>query len=538
MSRVPIPVESATPKPRGDSGAPLRVALGILGSRLTGLVRESLTGHFFGVETIAADAFRAALRVPTLLSNLFGEGVLSAAFVTVYSKLRAGQEDEQAEHVAAAVFGILALVCSVLVVIGVSLTPFLIDLIAPGFKGEERLLTIQIVRILFPGTGVLVMSAWCLGVLNSHRRFLLSYLSPVAVNAVVIAALVALGRHSVRERLVIYTAWAFVAGYVLQFLIQLPRVLRVLPGFRPTVEWRSPHVRSVLRNFGPIFLSRGVIQISGYIDSMIASELPRGAVAILGYAQYISILPISLFSMSVAAAELPAMSSVVGNREEIAALLRDRLSAGLRNIAFFIIPSAVALLILGDVVGGAIYQSGRFTHSDAIYLWSVLAGSSVGLLASALGRLYSSAFYALLDTRTPLRFAVIRVVITTILGLLCAFELPHWLGIDPRWAVGGLTASAGIAGWVEFTLLRRALNLRIGKTGLPAGFLLKLWSIAVLGAACGYMVKLPFGSGHPRLLALVVLPLYGAIYFGGSMLAGIPESTSALRSVARRFRRA
>ena len=533
------PVLTRVPNARSRSrlGASSRVALGILGSRITGLIRERVIGHYFGVETIAADAFRAAVRVPNLLSNLFGEGVLSASFVTVYSKLRASEQHEDAEDVAAAVFGILALACALVVALGVLLAPVLIDLIAPGFSGEKRLLTIHIVRILFPGTGVLVMSAWCLGVLNSHRRFLLSYLSPVAVNAVVVVALIALGAGSAQEQLVIDTAWAFVAGYALQFVIQLPRVLRVLPEFRIAFEWQSPHVRSVMRNFGPIFVSRGVVQISAYIDSMIASKLPLGAVAALGYAQVISMLPISLFSMSVSAAELPALSSAVGDEEEVAAFLRARLSAGLRRIAFFTVPSAVAFLVLGDVLAAALYETGRFVHADAVYLWGVLAGSAVGLLATALGRLYSSGFYALLDTRTPLRFAVIRVVLTTALGLLSAFELPGWLGIDPKWGVAALTASAGIAGWVEFVLLRRALNQRIGETGFPADFAVKLWSIALLGAALGYFVKLALGTAHPILLALLVVPLYGAVYFAGTVVAGIPESSAALNSALDRFRR-
>ena len=531
------PIESplSAAKPRAGFGGSFRVALGIFGSRVTGLVRESVTGHYLGVETVAADAFRAAFRVPNLLSNLFGEGVLSAAFVTVYSKLRAAHEDEEAEDLAGAVFGLLALVCSVLVLLGVLFTPALIDLIAPGFTDEKRLLTIQIVRILFPGTGVLVMSAWCLGVLNSHRRFLLSYLSPVAVNITVIAALLILGRRSGQNRLVLYMAWAFLGGYALQFLIQLPRVLRVLPAFRPMVEWHSPAIRAVLRSFGPIFVSRGVVQLSAYIDSMIASKLPLGAVAVLGYGQVISVLPISLFSMSVSAAELPALSSATGDREQIAAFIRRRLSVALRRIAFFIIPSAVAFLVLGDVIGAALYQTGQFRHSDAIYLWSVLAGSAVGLLATSLGRLYSSAFYALLDTRTPLRFAVIRVVLTTVLGLLCAFKLPGWLGVDSKWGVAGLTASAGVAGWVEFVLLRHALARRIGSTPIPAEFTLKLWSIAFAGAGLGYLIKLVLGSAHPRLLALAVLPVYGLVYFGGTILAGVPESVATVKSVLGRL---
>ena len=425
-------------KPTLPGGAAFRVALGIFISRVTGLIRERVIAHYFGNSGVA-DAFRAAIRIPNLLNNLFGEGVLSASFVTVYSRLRAQERTEEAEHLASAVFGILALVCAVMVTLGVLLTPWLIDAIAPGFSGERRELTIRMVRILFPGTGLLVMSAWCLGILNSHRRFLLSYTAPVAVNFTMITALVVFGPRVTQDRLAIYLAWSSVLGSGLQFLVQLPRVLKLVPHFRPLLDTASEQIRTVIRNFGPIFLSRGVVQISAYIDSMIASLLPLGAVAALGYGQIISLLPISLFSMSVSAAELPALSSALGTETEVAGYLRTRLQTGLRRIAFFIVPSAVAFLVLGDVVAGALYQSGRFHRTDTVYVWAVLAGSSVGLLATALGRLYSSAFYALYDTKTPLRFAIVRVVLTTSLGFLFALWLPRPLGIDLKWGVAGLT---------------------------------------------------------------------------------------------------
>lgn len=515
-------------------GASSRVAAGILVSRITGLIRESVIAHYFGNSSIAG-VFRAAIRIPNLLSNLFGEGVLSAAFVTVYSKLRAREENEAAEHVAAAIFGVLALVCAVLVLVGVIATPLMIDAIVPGFKGDDRRLTIQLVRILFPGAGMLVMSAWCLGILNSHRRFLLSYMAPVAMNVTMIAAAFLYGWYSPQQWLVIDLAWASVLGSVLQFAVQLPRVLELLPGFRPALDIRSEHVRTVIRNFGPVSLSRGVVQISAYIDQIIASYLGPVAVSTLGFGQIISILPISLFSMSVSAAELPVLSSAIGTQEEISAALRQRLAPGLRRIAFLVIPSAVAFLALGDVLAGALYQTGYFHHRDAVYVWSALAGSAVGLLATALGRLYSSAFYALLDTRTPLRFALIRVAITAGLGYIFALRLPHWIGIDPKWGVAGLTASAGIAGWFEFALLRHALNQRIGRTGIPVGFTLKLWGVAFLGAALGYLAKKMLGSDYPRLLAFVVLPIYGAVYFGGASYLGIDESTSILLPLFRRL---
>jgi putative peptidoglycan lipid II flippase len=436
---------STAPKPAalGDSST---VALGILLSRIVGFLRESVIAHYIGGVSIYADALRSAIKIPNLLSNLFGEGVLSASFVTVYAKLRARGEDKEAEHLAAAVFGILSLVCAVLVLLGITATPLFIDLIVPGFHGERRILAVRLVRILFPATGLLVMSSWCLGVLNSHRQFLLSYLAPVALSVAVIFVTITTGRSAADAQLVEDVAWGWVLGSLCQFLVQLPNVLTLLPGFRPVLDVKSPHVRAVLRNFGPVFLSRGVVQVSAYVDQWIASFLPIGSTSILACGQFISILPVSLFSMSVSAAELPALSSATGTEEEIAAYLRQRLSAGLRRIAFFIIPSAVAFLLLGDTVTAAIYQSGKFHRSDVVLVWSVLAGSAVGLLATSLGRLYSSAFYALLDTKTPLRFATIRVTLTAILGAVCSLLLPHWLGIDQKWGVAGLTASAGVAG--------------------------------------------------------------------------------------------
>ena len=494
-----------------------------------------MIAHFFGAGYVA-DAFRGAFRIPNMLNNLFGEGVLSASFITVYARVRALGKEKEAQELAGIVFGTLALVCSVLVTAGILLAPALTDIIVPGFTGRQRALTIQIIRILFPGTGFLVLGAWCLGVLNSHRSFLLPYVAPVAANLIMVTALFALGNGASQEQLVLKLAWAFVVGSAFQFLVQLPKTLRFLPGFRPSLNLGSTHARTVIRNFGPIFLSRGVVQVSAYIDQMIASWLPLGSVAHLGYGQVISMLPISLFSMSVSAAELPTLSSATGTAEEVAATLRKRLLSGLRRIAFFTIPSAAAFLLLGDVIASAIYQSGRFTHRDAVYVWAVLAGSAVGLLASSLGRLYSSGFYALLDSRTPLRFALVRIALTTGLGFLFALELPRWLGIDPRLGVAGLTASAGVAGWVEFALLRRALNQRIGRTGIPIEFIVKLWPSALLSGALAYFAKPFFAPGHPRIQAALVLPLFGLLYFGFTRTLGVAESREVTGAVLRRLR--
>jgi putative peptidoglycan lipid II flippase len=532
LTRQPSAITSETQPPHLSSssvpsnsalGASSLVALGILLSRITGLVRERVTAHYLGNSGVAG-VFRAAVRIPNLLNTLFGEGVLSAAFVTVYSKLRAESKNQEAEHLAQATFALLSLVCATVVLAGVIATPLLIDLIAPGFHGSERALTGTIVRILFPGTGMLVMSAWCLGVLNSHRLFLLSYTAPVALNAAMIAAPLFAGMGTPPDRLVFDLAWAFVGGSVLQFLVQLPKVLQILPNFRPVLDVESPHIRTVIRNFGPVFLSRGVVQVSAYVDQMIASFLGTVAVSTLGYAQVISVLPVSLFSMSVSAAELPAMSSLTGSESEVASLLRSRLNASLRRIAFFVVPSAVAFLFLGDVIAATLYQSGRFVHADAVYVWGALGGAAVGLLATSLGRLYSSAFYALLDTRTPLRFAIIRVVLTTVLGYIFALHLPAWLGIGNKWGVAGLTSSAGIAGWVEFLLLRRSLQDRIGTVRIPKRILLKLWLPALTAGTLSWALKAVVGSAHPLWSGIVLFLVFGSTYLGATLLLGLDEA--------------
>lgn len=515
-----------------SAGHAVLVAAGILLSRMAGLVRQTAFAHYFGTSE-AADAFNAAFRIPNFLQNLFGEGALSASFIPVYASLLSRGDPREADRVAGAVGTVLALATSVLVALGVVAAPWLVAVLAPGFEGSTEALTVRLVRVLFPGAGLLVLSAWCLGILNSHRRFLLSYAAPVAWNAAMIAALLGFGPTLQRERLAEALAWASVVGSALQLGVQVPTLTRLARHLRPSLGRGDPHVATVIRNFGPAFVSRGVVQISAYVDTVLASWLPSGSVATLMYAQTLYTLPVSLFGMAVSAAELPAMAADGGEGDRADAL-RTRLDAGLGRIAFFVVPSAVVFLALGDVVAQALFQSGRFEHDDAVRVWATLAGSSVGLLASTLGRLYASAFYALKDTRTPLAFAVIRVALTTVLGVLAALWLPPALGLGAEWGLPGLTASAGVAGWIEFALLRRALGARIGPTGIPLRTLAGLWGAGACAAAAAFGVKLLVLGGQPQLVAALVLGTFGALYLGATALAGVPHARQLLRRVLRR----
>ncbi len=279
-------------------------------SRITGLIRQRVFSHYFGLRNDAADAFTAAFRIPNFLQNLFGEGALSASFIPVYAALLARGERREADRVAGAVVSLLTLIVAAIVLVGVVATPLLIAAVAPGFHGSKRELTIAIVRVLFPGAGLFVVSAWCLGVLNSHHKFLLSYASGVMWNAAMIATLVIFGAGTTLPRLAVILAWGSVAGSALQFAVQVPVVWRVAPDLRLSFDTTSEHVRTIGRNFVPALLGRGVNQVSAYIDQLIASLLGTGAVTGLQNASTLYTLPMSLFGMAVSAAELPAMSGI------------------------------------------------------------------------------------------------------------------------------------------------------------------------------------------------------------------------------------
>jgi len=552
-------VTTTPPKPaRRSRASAFWVGAGILLSRIAGLIRSKVFAHYLGLSD-AAGAFNAAMRIPNVLQNLLGEGVLSASFIPVYSRLLAEGQKELAGRVAGIVGSLLAIAVSIVVLLGVLLSPFLVELISPGFPADLRLLTVHLIQIVFPGIGLFVLSAWCLGILNSHRLFFISYVAPVLWNLAMIATLIGFGSRESQSALAVTVAWGSVAGAFLQFAVQLFFIY-----FRKSADGHSigativfavnttlAPIRQVFRSFGPVVVSRGVVQLSAYIDTYIASWLGATTVAALSAAQILYLLPVSLFGMSVAASELPEMSSATGTQAEIHEKLRTRLIAGKRNIAFYVIPCVAGFLILGRHCVAGLFLGGKFGTQDTLWVWYILMGSTVGLLAATWGRLYSSAFYALRDTRTPLWFALIRVTLTAILGYLCAFPLrpylnsvllhflhlplPNIVGIEKGLGAVGLTLSAGLAGWVEFLLLRRALQARIGSTALPNHYPSKIWAAALCASAAGWAVgryvhidhRYPTLDRYFNLTAL--LGAFGIVYAIITLWAGLPEARSLLR---------
>lgn len=496
------------------------VAAGILLSRIAGLVRVRATAHYLGT-TAFADVVGAMFRMPNVLQNLLGEGTLSASFIPVYAELLEEGKEEEAGRVAGAVFALLAAVAGALALVGVLFAPALVSIFAPGFEGVRRELTIAAVRIIFPMAGILVLSAWALGILNSHRRFFVPYVAPVLWNAAIIGALVALGGELAPDRLVLAVAWGALVGGLLQFAVQLPSVFSLERRLRVSLTTRLAGVREAARNAGPAILGRGVVQLSSYIDLFLASFIALGEVAILTYAQTLYILPISLFGMSVAAAELPELAR---QRAGAAEALRARVNAGLARIAFYVVPSVAGYLALGDVVVAALFQTGDFGPDDTFVTYVVLGGYAFGLLASTATRLFSSAFFALHDTRTPAKIALIRVAVAAGAGAVLMFALERvQVRGEPIGALG-LSLATSIGAWIEWSLLRRSLMPRIGAVGAGAGALARMFSAAGLAALAARGVALALSRLDEIVAAVVVLGAYGAIYVVIGLALGLGEA--------------
>jgi putative peptidoglycan lipid II flippase len=474
--------------PRRRPGGSALVAGGIGLSRLAGLLREMVTSRVLGL-SLAADAFAAAARIPNLLQNLLGEGVLSASFVPVYSQLLDDEDETDANRVAGAVGALLSVVTGLAVLILVIAARPITTVLAPGLSGEVFELAVDFTRIMAVGIGFLVMSAWCLGILNSHRNFLLPYAAPVIWNAAQIVALLFIWwRDWPLDDAARGLAIAVTVGGALQLLVQLPTVRRLARGLRFRIDNHHRAVKEVRRRFAPAVLGRGVVQISAYLDLILATFLAAGALSALFKAQMLYTLPVSLFAMSVAAAELPEMSRLVDDPDALVARTRRSLD----RIAFWMLLASFVMIAAGDLVVGVLFQGGKFDATDGVLVWFILGAYALGLPAIGASRLLQNTCYAIGDTRGPARIAAVRVGIAALVGLVVMFPLDRVLvgpdgliglgdilafgplDVDVRSVGGpvrlgavGLAVGSAIGAWVELTLLSGLVHQKIPSLGDP-----------------------------------------------------------------------
>lgn len=500
------------------------VGAGIAVSRAVGLVRNTVFAHYFG-SGAESDAFNAALKIPNIVRNLLGEGTISASFIPVYSAMLGRGEEKDARALAGAVLGILLAMVSGLTLAGIAFAPAITALVATGFDPARYELTTRLVRVLFPMTGLMVISGWCLGVQNSHRLFFNSYASAALWSLAQIALLLGWGRLAPNlTELAWWLAWATLAGSALQVLAQLPQVLRLVRPLRVSLDPATTGVRDTLRNFAPVVVALGLFQFSSLIDLQIASWLPQGAATNLNYATVVYLLPISLFGISVAASSLPEFS-----RESDAtasSALLERLRAGWLRILFYIVPTTAVFLVHGDLVVSAIYRTGRFGASDVYQVRLVLAAYAVGLVGYASVKLLASAYYALRDYRTPLRAAMLSIAAGTAISVSIAIPMRRSLA-----AAAGLALGAALGAYVNLAVLSRGLSRRLGALYTP-----RMWrstariaAAAVIATALSLPARWALSGRHHLLEALPTLAIFSLCYLLVAWVAGSGEAARWLR---------
>jgi putative peptidoglycan lipid II flippase len=515
------------------------VGAGIFLSRVAGFLRDAVLNYYLG-NSREADAWRAAIRTPNVIQNLLGEGTLSASFIPVYAEFLEEGREEDAGRFAGAALGLLLVVAFGFALIGIVLAPLLVGLLFWRWDPEKQALTVTLVRIIFPMTATLVVSAWALGILNSHRRFFVSYVAPVAWNAAMITTLVVFGSFlgwdaAGRDaELVTVLAMGALVGGVLQLLFQFPWVIPVLKHFKLSLGKRVAGMREAIHNLLPVVAARGVVNLSGLLDAVLAGLLAEAALSILSNAQTLYFLPISLFGMAIAASELPELSR---SRAAVQEVLVPRVRRALDRLAFLLLPSALAYVFLGDVLTAGLFQRGDFGPADTAAVHLVLAAYALGLPASASSRALSSVFYALRDTRTPAIVATGRVVLSVAVGASLMFPLDH-LGVgDLRFGAAGLALGSAVGAWTEFILLRRHLNRHLGPHGPGVKRVVRMCAASVVALAVGLGAKaiLGFSSGAgllpdtlgndsiwlDPLAALGTAGAFGVAYLGAAAALGV-----------------
>lgn len=520
---------------QGGGRSALVVGAGIFISRVVGLLRNTVFAYYFGAGA-ASDAYNAAFRIPNAVRNLLGEGTLSAAFVPVYSRHLGRGDTASARALANAMLGLLFVAVSVLTLVGIASAPWLTATLAAGFDEPTRALTTRLTRVLFPMTGVMVLSGWCLGIQNSHRKFFWSYASAALWSVAQIVLLLVGGpRARDAEQLAYWLAWATLAGALLQVAAQAPEVLRLLGPLRPSLDRANDSVRQVLRNLVPVVTALGVVQISAFVDLQIASFLPAGAATNITYANTLALLPVSLFGVSVAAASLPEFSRDSGALALDA--LRERLRSGWQRILFYVVPSAVAFIVLGDYCVGLLYRAGRFGAEEQRIVHAVLTGYAIGLVSFGSVKLLGSAFHALQDYRTPLRASLMSITVSALAAVSIAVPLR-----SSPYATAGIAVGSALGSYVNLAVLAGGLRRRLGPLYTPAMWrgtrriVVASLTAALAGGAARLAHEAFAATWHVRVAALPVLGAFGVTYLVTAWWMGSAEAARWLRRPPRQRR--
>ena len=538
------------------------VSLAVMGSRVLGLVREQVFAAYFGAGFLN-DAFQVGFRIPNTLRDLFAEGALSVAFVKTFTDYSVKRSEEEAWRLASLVLNALAIVLSVITVLGILFSPQIVSYIAADFAPEKIEYATTLTRIMFPFILMVALAAVAMGVLNTKGQFGVPASASTLFNVGSIVGGLAFAYwlsggswtspHDPRavpdhaaQMAMIGMALGTLIGGGLQFLIQVPSLWRVGFRFRPAVSFSDPGVRQVMRLMGPAVIGTAAVQINVLVNTFFASGIPGGQ-SWLGYAFRLMQLPIGVFGVAIGTATLPTISKLATQGD--IPRFRSTLSSSLGLVFLLTIPSACGLVVLGRPIISLIYERGAFTSSTTDMVAWALAAYSIGLAGYAAIRVLSPAFYALNDARTPMLVSLASIL----LNILASYFFKNWFagfGVTEEnpsgYAHAGLALSTSCVALVNFfalALLMRRRIRRLEGRRIFSSFVRITAASAVLSAASYFSYLLLFNLlGGRGLLArlvetLVPIAIGGAVFLLAAKLLRVEELNQAVNALAGRFRR-
>ncbi len=501
-------------------------------SRVLGLLRDVITAGIIGAGG-GMDAFLVAFRLPNMLRSLFAEGSLTVSFVPVFVDLEEKSGKKRADRLGREALTMLGLVLAVVVVVGVVAAPLLVKLVALGFTRdpEKFALTVELTRMVFPYIGLVALTAFMGGMLNARGVFLYPALAPVVLNICIIVSAVVLSSFVMPP--VASLAYGVLAGGVCQIILQVRPLGRTGFKFKPDFRWGDPALKRVFTLMGPAVFGVAVYQINLIVSTFLASWLPDGSVSYLYYAERLFQLPLGVFAVSVGMASLPSLSRLASNEkwEEFS----HTLSGSLRMLWLVVIPATAGLFLIAEPVVALIFQRGKFTPEMTIATAQALTFYSLALVPVATTRIVAQGFYAMKDTKTPVKGAFWSLWVNLAASLLLMGPLKH-AGLALATAISASVNAIYLCiqykkrtGAYPFEGLSRVVGLMVGACGVMTVFVLVAgWYFS--GAASGAAGQ--WGRGFYVALAVIG----GAGVYGiSAKLLGIEEVEVLTSKIANRL---